>query len=195
MTFVRNSDELEEIYATLAEEAQKSKEAFLGACALDQVRENLKSLDVEAKKIEEIVRRLRLPQEDSALLYPSGRIIDILDPSSTTGQEKVIGQIDKNIAEAAGLWHRTANVALVTPDFGLILQQRAGFKKYPHLWTILGGHLEAGFSYLDSVVNEVTKQMHIYDQEELTDTFKERLKQRLIPVGFPGDSHRNKPLL
>ena len=123
-----------------------------------------------------------------------GELVDVLDPESEIGQEEIIGQIDRNIAESAGLFHRTSNIIIMLPSGEIVLQQRAGYKTFGEHWTFYGGHVKAFGStvsavdaYLEGGAKEFLEESGIYEEDEITDILFDEIRKRLIPVGRPGE--------
>jgi|GEM_PF-2050092 len=107
------------------------------------------------EKVERILSDLR-----SGRLKIKGEELDILMNSES---EEVVGRIDRNIAEAFGYIHRTANAIVVTPDGKeMVLIRRAHNKEqYPKYLTILGGHVFAGKAYEEGVVDELLEELEL----------------------------------
>ncbi len=103
-----------------------------------------------------------------------------------TGPEaKVIGRIDRNIAEKYGYIHETANVVLLTPDGKILLQLRNKDNFDDHL-AMYGGHLGVGESHESAIVEETQQETRL-----------ESLDEQPIFVGYqsynlPGDSNKER---
>lgn len=70
---------------------------------------------------------------------------------------KVVGRIDRNIAEKFGFVHETANVVLLDPDGKIVLQLR-NKKNYDDHLAMYGGHLEVGESHPVGALNEARQE-------------------------------------
>ncbi len=74
--------------------------------------------------------------------------------------DKVIGRIDRNIAEHFGYAHESANVVLVAPSGKVILQVRNKDKSDNYL-AMYGGHLEVGQPHQKAAEQETMQEAHL----------------------------------
>ena len=89
-----------------------------------------------------------------------GEEIDVLNEPRENAH--IIGQIDRNVVEACGLVHQTANAFLVSPQGKIMLSLRAHNKgTFPLHLTIPGGHVGAGKSYEEGMKEELKQEFGI----------------------------------
>jgi ADP-ribose pyrophosphatase YjhB (NUDIX family) len=91
---------------------------------------------------------------------------------------KVVGRVDRGIAEKFGFIHETANVVLITPS-GKVLLQLRNKKNFDDHLAMYGGHLGVGESHASAVVEEM-----------LQETGLQKLKSVPTFVGYEGYDRR-----
>ena len=112
-----------------------------------------------------------------------GEEVHILN--NTGPGSRVIGRVQRNIAEKYGYVHETANVVLISPDGKIILQLRNTSTYDDHL-AMYGGHLGVGESHVSGVLEEMKQE-----------TGLSFLEKRPVFVGYesydlPGDNNRER---
>ena len=156
------------------------------------------------KSLERIARQVEQIETNLQTLLPGGQIDPekirqkvalVLDwikanPESFKGEElhvlgstgpeaKVIGRIDRNIAEHFGYVHETANIVFITPDGKKVLLQLRNKKNYDDHLAMYGGHLGVGESHLAAAL-----------EEALQETGLDQLRGKLVPVGYEAYDRR-----
>ena len=83
------------------------------------------------------------------------KLLNIVDEN-----DNVIGEEERKVIHEKGLLHREVHVWFVTPDNQIIFQHRAKNKDtFPNLLDIsVGGHVEIGDSYIETVIKEVDEE-------------------------------------
>ncbi len=125
---------------------------------------------IEAEKITEVINWVKADIKK----HFKGEEVHILDGVGRDG--KVIGRLDRKIAEKYGYIHETANVVLLTPDGKVLLQLRNKDNYDDHL-AMYGGHLEVGQSYFPGVIKETLQETRLKFEE---------MEGEPIPVDYEG---------
>ena len=157
----------------------------------DRIKRQVVQLETALDKGEESGRNARAVAKAAQIIADlnakktkfKGEEVHIL--SGVSQDAKVIGRIDRKIAETYGYIHETANVVLFTSDGKVILQLRNKDTYDDHL-AMYGGHLEVGEAHGESALAEATQE-----------TGLDRFENGLIPLGFEsydeaGDNNRER---
>ncbi len=86
---------------------------------------------------------------------------EMVDEYNLRGEK--IGVIDKDIAHAKGLWHKSIHVWIINSKNEVLLQYRCAEKKlYPDTWDCsFAGHIGAKESSIDAIIREGKEELGI----------------------------------
>ena len=86
---------------------------------------------------------------------------EMVDEYNFRGEK--LGVVDKDIAHAKGLWHKSVHVWILNSKNEVLLQYRCADKKlYPNTWDCsFAGHIGAGESSIDAILREGKEELGI----------------------------------
>jgi phosphohistidine swiveling domain-containing protein/8-oxo-dGTP pyrophosphatase MutT (NUDIX family) len=113
---------------------------------------------------------------------PVQEMFDIIEVGPN-GEETVVGQTDPITAHAHKLLHRSSGVVVVTPTGSLLLQKRVHNKVKPRTWTIFGGHVKSGDTYLEAARAELIEETGLPKDWALKGRFKLMGREGEGPIG------------
>jgi len=86
---------------------------------------------------------------------------EMLETLDASGQPA--GLYPRGVVHRSGLWHRSVNVILLTPDDEMILQQRSHLKDVcPGAWDLsVAEHLQPGESFYDAALRGLEEELSL----------------------------------
>ncbi|MBU1999448.1 MAG: NUDIX domain-containing protein, partial [Candidatus Omnitrophica bacterium] len=116
-----------------------------------QVEEALGNTGAAREKAEQVIsdliqKKAKFKGEEVHILNGAGK------------EARVIGRVDRKIAEQYGYIHETANVVLVTPDRKKVVVQLRNKENYDEHLAMYGGHLKVGQSHRAAVTDETKEE-------------------------------------
>jgi hypothetical protein len=123
--------------------------------AIDKIQTEIK------RKTAEILERIPLDKKKNF----KGEEVHVLD--GTGPEAKVIGRIDRNIAEQVGYAHETANVVFLSPDGKVVVQLR-NKNNYDNHLAVYGGHLAVAEAHPKSANDESNQEAGFSVDHEFT---------------------------
>ena len=137
-----------------------------------RLAEQLFLLEMEyTKTLQGITASEMLKQVANGMIILKGEDVDIIYVTAE-GEEAVAGAVDRNVAEAFGLLHRTSNAFIKTPEGKFLIQRRAHNKSQPLKLSIFGGHAAPGQNYFETIQKEIKEELGLPPGWVLEGTFK-----------------------
>ncbi len=87
--------------------------------------------------------------------------------SDTTKKGRVIGRMDRKIAEKFGYVHETANIVVLTPDGKRVVTQLRNKTNYDDHLAMFGGHLTVGEYQENAAVDELKQELGFAEDDKL----------------------------
>lgn len=155
LALLREPDEAQGFYSKRARNDERIKKQVI------QIEESLGRARSEAEtKAAQIIGDL-----DAKKVKFKGEEIHVLN--GIDAKAKVIGRVDRNIAEAYGYIHETANIVVLTPDGKRVVTQLRNKTNYDDHLAMFGGHLTVGEYQENAAVDELKQEMGFAEDDKL----------------------------